>query len=74
MMTVAGNPQDYILVFGGTSYEALYGDDTLAAVFQIKLTLKDFWVFNVREKLWQPIFPNSKENPGPSELGKMITF
>lgn len=33
MITVAGNPQDYILVFGGTSVEALSGYDTNAGVF-----------------------------------------
>ena len=51
-MTIMGNPVDYILIFGGMTVEHLFGSDTDAAVFRLKTTLNDFWVFNVRNKLW----------------------
>ena len=72
MMTMAGNPVDYIFVFGGTSVEYIGNDDQAdegKMIEKIKKTLNDFWVFNVREKIWQPIYPNSLENPGPTEWG-----
>lgn len=73
-MAILGNPLDYILIFGGTGVEYLEGEDTNNAVFKIKETLNDFWVFNVRNKLWQPLYPNSKDNPEPTEFGRMIPF
>jgi len=73
-MTIVGNPVDYLIIFGGTSVEFLSGADTDAAVFKIKETLNDFWVFNVRNKLWQPLYPNSKDNPEPTEMGQLISF
>jgi hypothetical protein len=74
MMTIAGNPVDYILIFGGTGVQHLEGIDLENSVEKIKDTYDDFWVFNVRNKLWQPIYTNSLENPGPTEFGSMITF
>ena len=74
MMAILGNPIDYIVIFGGSTVENLEGADTDAAVYKIKKTLNDFWVFNVRNKLWQPLYPNSLENPPPTEAGVMITF
>lgn len=73
-MTIVGNPVDYIIIFGGQGVEYLFGADTDNNVFRIKKTLNDFWVFNVRNKLWQPLFPNSIDNPEPTEWGKMIAF
>ena len=58
-MTILGNPVDYILIFGGTGFEKLYGDDRYSNENKLKTTYNDFWVFNVRNKLWQPIFANS---------------
>jgi len=68
-MTIIGNPRDYVMIFGGTSDEKLSGGDLNAGVPQIKTTLDDFWVFNIRSKRWLPIYPNSEENPGPAEWG-----
>ena len=74
MMSILGNPMDYLLIFGGTSVEDLTGDDTFAGIFKIKQTLNDFWVFNIRNKLWQPLYPNSLINPPPTESAVMIPF
>ena len=52
----------------------LQGGDTNAGVYKMKTTLSDFWVFNVREKFWQQIFPNSLNNPGPTDQGQMVTI
>jgi len=69
MMTIVGNPLDYIIVFGGMGVEYLFGADQENNVFRIKNTINDFWVFNVRNKLWQPLYPNSLVNPEPTEWG-----
>ena len=50
MVTIAGNPPDYIIIFGGTSIEYLLGEDASQGVDKIKSTLDDFWVFNIRKK------------------------
>lgn len=50
MITIAGNPPDYIIIFGGMTVEYLLGEDSLAGVDMIKKTLNDFWVFNIRKK------------------------
>lgn len=50
MMTIAGNPPDYIIIFGGTSIEYLLGEDAKQGVDKIKSTINDFWVFNIRNK------------------------
>ena len=74
-MTIGGNPNDYIIIFGGSSMEKLTGKDLNAGITKLKTTLRDdFWTYNVRNKVWQPIFPNSEENPGPTESGTMITL
>jgi len=52
MMTILGNPVDYILIFGGTGSEKLVGDDRYSNENKLKTTYNDFWVFNVRNKLW----------------------
>jgi hypothetical protein len=44
-------------------------------VFQLKDTLNDLWVFDVRNKQWQPIYPNNVlDGPGPTESPQMITL
>jgi hypothetical protein len=73
-MTILGNPVDYILIFGGTGSEKLYGDDRMTNENRLKTTFNDFWVFNVRNKLWQPLFANSVDNPPPTEMGTMVAF
>lgn len=50
MITIAGNPPDYIIVFGGMSIEYLLGIDAYTSADKIKMTLNDFWVFNIRRK------------------------
>lgn len=50
MVTIAGNPPDYMIVFGGTSIEYLQGIDTYLDIYRLKSTLNDFWVFNIRQK------------------------
>ena len=71
-MVMAGNPTDYILVFGGISQEFLTGIDTNSGIYKLKTTLNDFWTYNVRNKKWEPIYPNSLVNPGPTEWGTFL--
>ena len=55
-MTVAGNPNDYIIMFGGYGTEYLWnreGRMDANYINKIKTTFSnDFWVFNVRVGLW----------------------
>jgi len=36
MATIAGNPQDYMIIYGGVSDEHLYGNDTNTGVYKVK--------------------------------------
>lgn len=69
-MTLAGEPQDYILIFGGVSNETVTADGETSV---IKRTLDDLWVFYVRSSQWNRIYPNSKTNPSKREFSKMVT-
>lgn len=63
---------DYLIIYGGTSIDRIDPKDDEAKVGRIKKTLDDFWVFNIREKIWQPLFANSLDNPPPTEGSVMI--
>lgn len=42
---------------------------------KIKTTFtNDFWVFNIRAGLWQPVYANAGTKPGPTEWGTMIAL
>ena len=70
-MTLAGEPQDYILIYGGVSNETVTSQDGVQSV--IKRTMDDLWVFYVRSSQWNRIYPNSKTNPSKREYSKMVT-
>ena len=44
-MTIAGSPEDYILIFGGVTNETVIETDGSISV--IKKTLNDLWVYYV---------------------------
>lgn len=48
-MTLVGNPQDYIMMFGGSTYEAMPNDSSIK---RIKKTLDDLWVYYIGKNLW----------------------
>lgn len=69
-MTLVGNPQEYIMIYGGSTYENItaQGANTV-----IKKTLSDVWSFFIKTTTWTQIFPNSVNNPGPSEFSTLVT-
>jgi hypothetical protein len=45
-MTLVGDPQDYIMIFGGVTNETVTSSDGYKSL--IKKTLGDQWVFYIR--------------------------
>ena len=70
-MAIVGNPQDYIMIFGGSSSKNI--TDSTSGSIIIKETLDDLWVFNLRAKKWIEIFVNSLVAPPKSEYATMVT-
>ena len=48
-MTVVGNPLEYIMIFGGSTFENITTDGVQQV---IKKTLNDVWVFFIRSQAW----------------------
>lgn len=48
-MTLVGNPLEYIMIFGGSTYENITAE---GADSVLKRTLGDMWVFYVRSSQW----------------------
>eukprot|EP00347_Sterkiella_histriomuscorum_P007988 403346798 len=69
-MTLVGNPLEYIMIFGGSTYENVT-ESGVANV--IKKTLDDMWVFYVRSSTWNQVFPNSDMNPEARESSTLVT-
>ncbi len=69
-MTLVGNPKDYIMIFGGSSYETITRDGVETS---LKKTLDDVWIFYIGKQLWSQVFVNSKENPAAREYGTLVT-
>ncbi|CDW87815.1 UNKNOWN [Stylonychia lemnae] len=78
-MTLVGNPLEYIMVFGGSTAEVISSEDVSSdfqksnSSFSIKKTLKDMWVFYVKNSLWNQVFPNSDDNPQEREFSTLVT-
>lgn len=60
-MTVAGNPPDYIILFGGVTEDII--EDSISSVSKIRRTLNDLWVYHTGTRLWQRLFVNSPVQP-----------
>ena len=70
-MTVAGNPPDYIIIFGGVTEETL--DESVSTVTKIRKTLNDLWVYHTGSRLWQRLFVNSPNAPDSREQAVLAT-
>lgn len=64
-MTLVGEPEDYIMVFGGVTNQSVTLGDGSTSV--IKRTLNDLWVYYLKSSQWNQIFPNSKVGPSVRE-------
>ncbi len=70
-MTLVGDPDDYIMIYGGVTNETVIQSDGGRST--LKKTLDDQWVFYVRSSQWNQIFPNSKTNPSKREFAIMTS-
>ena len=70
-MTVAGNPPDYIIMFGGVAQEII--ENSVSTVAEIRETLNDLWVYHVGSRLWQRLYVNSPTKPDFREMAVMAT-
>jgi len=66
-----GNSPDYIIVFGGSTFEYLPGD---YQVYKLKKTLNDLWVYHTGKRLWQQLFVNSPDTPTPRDGAAMVSL